>query len=89
MPTSRPRISVTKDPALADALDRGRPLLGMRAPEATLVHDLAIHGARLLADEHERRHQAFGDRPIMTWLDQILESDALHAAEAHDLPIVM
>jgi hypothetical protein len=89
VPTSRPRISVTKDPALADALDRGRTLLGIRAPEATLVHDLAIHGARLLADEHERCHQALGDLANHDWLDGILESDALHAAEAHDLPIVL
>ncbi|MEJ7893192.1 MAG: hypothetical protein WKF94_11185 [Solirubrobacteraceae bacterium] len=89
MPTSRPRISVTKDPSLADALDRGRALLESRAPEATLVHDLAIHGARLLADEHERRQRALGELANHDWLDAMLDSDALGTAETAGLPIVL
>ncbi len=36
MPSSRPRLSVTKDPLLAEALDRGRALSGSAA-EATLA----------------------------------------------------
>lgn len=77
MPTSRPRLSVTKDPVLADAIDRGRLLLGSRAPEATLVHDLAVHGARLLADEDERRRQALSELASHDWLDEMLDSDVL------------
>ena len=88
MPTTRPRISVTKDGVLADALARARTLLGS-APEATLVHDLAVHGARLLAVEHDRRHHALGDLADHDWLDGVLESDALSAAEDHDLPMAL
>jgi len=93
MPTTRPRISVTKDGVLADALARARTLLGS-APEATLVHDLAVHGARLLAVEHDRRHHALGDHALgdladHDWLDGVLESDALSAAEDHDLPMAL
>jgi hypothetical protein len=60
MPTDRPRISVTKDASLADALDCGRALLGP-SPEATLVRDLAVHGARLLMVEQERRQQTLAE----------------------------
>jgi hypothetical protein len=73
MPTSRPRISVTKDPSLADAIERGRALLGSEAPEATLVRDLAIHGARLLSDEHDRRREALSLLADHDWLDEILD----------------
>lgn len=89
MPTSRPRISVTKDPPLADALDRGRALLASRAPEATLVHDLAIHGARLLAEEHERRRQALAELADHDWLDGVLDADALGASDEDDLPVAL
>jgi len=88
MPTTRPRISVTKDLSLADALDRGRTLLGS-APEATLVHDLAIHGARLLAVERERRQHALGELADHDWLDGVLDSDALATPEDDHLPIVL
>lgn len=87
MPTSRPRISVTKDPTLADAIERGRVLLGSGVPEATLVHDLAVHGAQLLADVHERRQLALGELADHDWLDSVLESDALDAASLHALPV--
>lgn len=87
MPTSRPRISVTKDPTLADAIERGRVLLGSGVPEATLVHDLAVHGAQLLAAVHERRQLALGELADHDWLDSVLESDALDAASLHALPV--
>jgi len=88
VPTARPRISVTKDPSLADALDRGRTLLGS-APEATLVHDLAVHGARLLAVERERRQHALGELADHDWLDGVLDSDALATSEDDHLPIAL
>ncbi len=88
IPTFRPRISVTKDPPLAEALDHGRALLGSAA-EATLVHDLAIHGARLLDDEHRRRRQALGELADHDWLDDVLDSDTLAAEESGDLPIAL
>lgn len=88
VPTARPRISVTKDPSLADALDRGRTLLGS-APEATLVHDLAVHGARLLAVERERRQHALGELADHDWLDGVLDFDALATFEDDHLPIAL
>lgn len=48
MPTSHDRIAVTKDPALAEALDHAAALAKPGTPEARLVHDLAIRGAQAL-----------------------------------------
>jgi hypothetical protein len=51
MPTRFARIPVTKDPALAEALNRVAPLVEPARPTASLVHDLAIRGAEaMLAD---------------------------------------
>jgi len=75
---------VTKDSSLADAIERGRALLGSEAPEATLVRDLAIHGARL---EQDRRRVALSELADHDWLDNVLESDALAAAGSDDLPV--
>jgi hypothetical protein len=87
MPTSRPRISVTKDPALADALDRGRALLHSAAPEATLVHDLAVAGARLLGDEHVRRERSLALLADHDWLDRVLDCEALDQQADDVLPV--
>lgn len=54
MPTKHPRIAVTKDDALAEALDRVAPIVG-ETKEATLVRDLAIRGAEALLDDDEDR----------------------------------
>jgi len=45
---------VTKDPALADALDRAAALVTPGTPAATLVHDLAIRGAHALLAAHQQ-----------------------------------
>jgi hypothetical protein len=55
MATRFDRIPVTKDPALAAALDRVTPLVGAGKPTATLVHDLAIRGADALVEERQDR----------------------------------
>jgi len=86
MPTSRPRISVTKDPALAAALERGRELLDADAPEATLVHDLAVQGARLLSEERALRERSLGDLADHDWIDARIDSDAL-ADRSEQVPI--
>jgi hypothetical protein len=52
MPTRFARIPITKDLALAEALDRVAPLVEPGQPAATLVHDLAIRGAEALLVEH-------------------------------------
>lgn len=55
MATRFDRIPVTKDLALAAALDRVTPLIGAGKPMATLVHDLAIRGADALIEEKRDR----------------------------------
>jgi len=52
VPTSHHRIAVTRDPALAEALDRAAALTKPGTPEARLVHDLAIRGAQALLADH-------------------------------------
>lgn len=57
MPTQHPRIPVTKDAALADALAtvaryyRGKKL-------ATIVHDLAVKGAEAVVRERQAKDEA-------------------------------
>lgn len=77
MPTRHPRISVTNDPELAAAIARARPLLN-GAPDATIVHDLAIRGAEALAGDDELRLQAL-DRlaALVTDPDSDLDREAL------------
>jgi hypothetical protein len=49
---------VTKDPALAEALDRAAALVRPGTATATLVHDLAIRGAEALLADHQEDAQA-------------------------------
>jgi hypothetical protein len=58
MPTRFTRIPVTKDLALAAALDRVAPLVEPSQPAARLVHDLAIRGAESLLLEREAQTEA-------------------------------
>jgi hypothetical protein len=53
MPTRFARIPVTKDLALAEALERVAPLVRPNQPAASLVHDLAIRGAEALLAERQ------------------------------------
>lgn len=57
MPTKYPRILVTRDPELADALERVGQILRGR-PAATLVRDLAIRGAEAVLSDDARRKEA-------------------------------
>jgi hypothetical protein len=57
MPTKHPRIPITKDQPLADALDSVTPYFPGKKP-ATLVHDLAVKGAQAVIDEEQRRKEA-------------------------------
>jgi hypothetical protein len=59
MPSKHPRIAVTNDDELGEALERVRAVTGTGEPEATLVRRLAIEGARAeLAASRERRSAA-------------------------------
>jgi hypothetical protein len=44
---------VTKDQALAEALERVAPFVEAEQPAASLVHDLAIRGAEAMLAEHQ------------------------------------
>ncbi len=52
MATIHPRIALTRDPELDEALRCARPLLGERKPTATLARELILRGTReLLASD--------------------------------------
>lgn len=56
MPSKHPRIAVTADPELGDALARVRAATGTREPDATLLRRLAVGGAEAeLAAGRNRR----------------------------------
>lgn len=48
MPTAYPRIALTRDPELDEALRRAKPLLGKDKPVAALARELILRGAREL-----------------------------------------
>jgi predicted nucleic acid-binding protein len=47
MPSKHPRIAVTADPELGDALDRVRAVTGTQETDASLVRRLAVEGAEV------------------------------------------
>jgi hypothetical protein len=53
--TSHPRVQVTVDPELAEAMDAVDPAPASRS---RLIRDLALKGAEVARDEEERRRQA-------------------------------
>ena len=57
-----PRIALTRDPELDEALRRARPLLGERKPTATLARELILRGARELLSNQGTE--------LDRWLDQ-------------------
>jgi hypothetical protein len=79
MATRFDRIPVTKDPALSEALDRARPLIGTDKPAARLVHDLAIKGADAVVQERRSRAERLAwvaratTAPQTPWDREILE----------------
>ncbi|MHB8470212.1 MAG: hypothetical protein ACYDCH_10720 [Gaiellaceae bacterium] len=57
MPTQHPRIPVTKDATLAEALLEVAPFFPGKKP-ATVVHDLAVKGAEAVLREQGVRERA-------------------------------
>ena len=56
MPSKHPRIAVTADPELGEALARVRAATGTREPDATLLRRLAVEGAEAeIAAGQDRR----------------------------------
>jgi hypothetical protein len=80
MPTTHPRIAITRDPELDAALDRAAALVGRGVPIARLVRELALRGARSLEREdaeRRRRRRAFAKRIASErppWDREVLDS---------------
>jgi hypothetical protein len=58
MPSKHPRIAVTADPELGDALKRVRAATGTREGDASLVRRLAVEGAEVELQAGRRRREA-------------------------------
>ncbi len=58
MPSKKPRIAVTTDPELEEALERVRAVTGTDEAEATLVRRLAVEGAQAELDASRQRRSA-------------------------------
>ncbi len=58
MPSKHPRIAVTADPELGEALERVRAASGTREPDASLVRRLAVEGAEVELQAGRRRREA-------------------------------
>lgn len=58
MPSKHPRIAVTVDPDLGDALARVRAATGTREPDATLLRRLAVEGAEAELEAGRNRRAA-------------------------------
>ena len=68
-------------PELAAAIARARPLLN-GAPEATIVHNLAIRGAEALTADEARRHAALED--LLSWsLGEEMDRETLRNIDEH------
>jgi len=58
MPSKHPRIAVTADPELGEALTRVRAVTGTREPDATLLRRLAVEGAEAELEAGSNRRAA-------------------------------
>lgn len=58
MASRHPRIQVARDPELTAAIERGRNLVGPRAPASKVVRALALRGAAALDEDHEAAERA-------------------------------
>lgn len=58
MPSKHPRIAVTADPELGDALARVRAATGSHEPDATLLRRLAVEGAEAELEAGQNRRAA-------------------------------
>ena len=58
MPSKHPRIAVTADPELGEALARVRAATGTHEPDATLLRRLAVEGAEAEIEAGRSRRAA-------------------------------
>lgn len=91
MSTAHPRLALTRDPELDEALRRTRPLLGTSKPTATLARELILRGARdLLANQGpeldrwlDERHATIAMRSTEEVLAQARKLGTLDAAKPY------
>ena len=86
MPTRYERVGVVKDEALSDALASVRSIVGESTPVASVVHDLAVRGAKALREDESRRAELLRDLARLStseppWDQEVLANiDLLTAA---------
>jgi len=89
MPTIHPRIALTRDPELDEALRRSASLLGEK-PTATLARELILRGARDLVDnsgsELDRWLSERGATPTTRSTQQVLAAASQLGPPAPDNP---
>lgn len=73
VPTAHPRIALTKDAELDDALRRAKPLLGEGKSTAALARELILRGARQL--------HANEDIELDRWLNERHATPATRSTE--------
>ena len=85
MPSKQPRIAVSADTELVDALDRVRVATGTREADATLVRRLAVEGANAeLQARVERRAAAEAMFELMDRGGFALDLDAINRLNGPD-----
>jgi hypothetical protein len=53
-----PRIQISRDPELEQAITRGRSVLGTGVPSSQVVHALAVRGAAALEQDRQAQDRA-------------------------------
>jgi hypothetical protein len=81
-----PRIALTRDRELDEALRRARPLLGERKPTATLARELILRGARELLSNLDRWLDQRHATPAERSTEQVLAAAAELGAPDHAKP---
>ena len=79
--TVHPRIALTRDPELDEALRSARPLLGESKPTATLARELILRGVRELLSNQGTELDRWLDRRHATPAARSLEEVLVAAAK--------
>lgn len=85
MPSKHPRIAVTADPELGEALARVRVATGTREADATLLRRLAVEGAEV-ALEAGRNRRVAAEALFETMEDEQFDLD-LAAVDRLNVPL--
>jgi hypothetical protein len=66
MPTKHPRVPITLDDELGEALARVESIEGRGRPRARLVRDLALRGATAVIDDHAERRRKLHELAVLS-----------------------